>query len=345
MSNQSKEKANPVLAEFVRGNMSENLHRGSFCVVDAQGKIIASAGDVDAMVYPRSAIKSLQALALFQSGAVEKFNLTDQDLALACSSHLGEQFHVDGVKEILAKIDLTVDDLECGAHQPTHKDARYELRGRGEKPSALHNNCSGKHAGMLAVAKALGVNHKGYIEAEHPVQVLVRECVERVLDFKLSPDFCGRDGCSIPTWGAPLKSFAAGFAKMSSGSNTLPALYANAGDRLFNAAASNAKFIAGTDGFDTDAMNAFEGDLMLKIGAAGVFCGALRGKNWGFALKCDDGSMDAAHAIVAGLLNAMSVSTEETAPVLRSKMAQVSKNWRGFEVGQLQSHEDIASYF
>ncbi|MGJ8526942.1 asparaginase [Maritalea sp.] len=341
----TEQKANPVLAEYIRGNMIENRHRGAFCVVDQNGAIVGSAGDVNALIYPRSAIKSLQALALFQSGAVEKFNLNDQDLALACSSHLGEQFHVDGVLRFLEKIGATSADLECGAHAPMNKIARTALRATGAQPSALHNNCSGKHTGMLAVAKALGVSSVGYIERDHPVQVLVRECVERVLGVELTPDHCGRDGCSIPTWGAPLVSFAQAFAKMSSGSNDLPAIYANAGDRLFKAAATNAELVAGTGGFDTDAMNVFAGDLMLKVGAAGVFCGALRGRNLGFALKCDDGNMAAAHAIVAGLLSAIGGHPDAIQQVLATKTAQPEKNWRGFEVGQLQSATAIASYF
>ncbi|MCZ4271196.1 asparaginase [Maritalea porphyrae] len=345
MSEQSNMAANPILAEFVRGNMVENKHRGAFCVVDEHGKVIASAGEVDAMIYPRSAIKSLQALALFQSGAVEKFELSDQDLALACASHKGEEFHVQGVSTFLAKIGMTAADLECGAHAPFGKEARKLLRNSGQQPTALHNNCSGKHTGMLAVAKALGVDPKGYIEREHPVQVLVRECVERVLEVPLTPDHCGRDGCSIPTWGAPLKSFAHAFAKMSSGSNALPAIYAAAGDRLFNAAASNAELVSGTNGFDTDAMKAFAGDLMLKVGADGVFCGALRSRNWGFALKCDDGNMDAAHAIVAGLLSAIGGNSEKVEAVLSAQKAQITKNWRGFEVGHMQSSGEIVSYF
>lgn len=345
MTEQASGAANPILAEFVRGNMVENRHRGAFCVVDQNGDIIAKAGDINALIYPRSAIKSLQALALFQSGAAEKFDLDDQDLALSCASHLGEEFHVAGVTKFLDKIGLTAADLECGAHLPTNKAARKALLASGQQPSALHNNCSGKHAGMLAVAKALGVDTEGYIEREHPVQVLVRECVERVLNAPLTPDHCGRDGCSIPTFGAPLINFAQAFAKMSSGSNDLPTVYANAGDRLFKAAASNAELVAGTGGFDTDAMKVFAGDLMLKIGAAGVFCGALRGRNWGFALKCDDGNMDAAHAIVAGLLSSIGGNSEEIEDVLKTMKVQVSKNWRGFEVGHMQSAKEIASYF
>lgn len=345
MTVEISDNANPILAEFVRGNMVENRHRGAFCVVDASGKVLASAGDINANIYPRSAIKSLQALALFQSGAVEKFGLDDRDLALACASHQGEEFHTEGVTRFLEKIGMSAADLECGAHPPSNKAARKALTAKGEKPSNLHNNCSGKHAGMLAVAKALGVDPKGYIEKDHPVQVMVRECVATMLGVPLSPDACGRDGCSIPTWGAPIVSFATAFAKLSAGTNDLPAVYASAGDRLFNAAAAHAELVSGTDGFDTDAMKAFQGDLMVKIGAAGVFCGAIRGKNLGFALKCDDGNMKAAEAMVAALIGQITVPNEVQKKELGKRTAAVEKNWRGFEVGQTQPSAVWAQYF
>ncbi len=192
--------ANPVLVEFTRGNWVENRHRAAFCIADSSGRIVASAGDIEHPIFPRSAIKSLQALALFESGAVEQFDLDDRDLALACASHKGEPIHVDGVKRFLDKIGMKADQLECGAHVPSDKAAREAMRANGEMPTALHNNCSGKHTGMLAVAKALGVDPKGYIEQDHAVQKLVRSCVEKVVGETMSTDRCGRDGCSIPTW-------------------------------------------------------------------------------------------------------------------------------------------------
>ena len=345
MTTQQSSEANPILAEFVRGNMVENRHRGAFCLVDAEGNVVAQAGDINAAIFPRSAIKSLQALALFQSGAVDKFGLDDRDLALACASHLGEEVHVEGVTRFLNKIGMTADDLECGAHPPFSPAARKEMRSNGDAPTTLHNNCSGKHSGMLAVAKAIGADPKGYIEKDHPVQVLVRECVERVLGVSLTPDQCGRDGCSIPTWGAPLVNFASAFAKLSAGSNQLSAIDARAGERLFAAAASNAELVSGTGGFDTDAMNAFAGQLMVKIGADGVFCGAIRGRNLGFALKCDDGNKDASEAMVAALIKNATPTNEAQNMALDARLHKTAKNWRGFEVGHHQASEVWAQYF
>lgn len=336
--------ANPVLVEFTRGNWVENRHRAAFCVADSSGKIVASAGDVDHPIFPRSAIKSLQALALFESGAVDQFALDDRDLALACASHKGEPIHVEGVERFLDKIGMSADQLECGAHVPSDKAAREAMRAKGEAPTALHNNCSGKHTGMLAVAKAMGVDPKGYIEQDHAVQKLVRSCVEKVVGDTMSTDRCGRDGCSIPTWASPLRGFATGFAKLSDPNSDLPALYTQAGQRLFDACAQNAMLVAGTDRIDTDAMEAFKGQLMMKVGADGVFCGALRNSHLGFALKVDDGSVPAAEAIVAGLVASLAEASDAQKKLLAQWSHKTTKNWRGFEVGAAHLSGEFASF-
>src|SRR4051812_41192889 len=170
--------ANPILAETMRGNWLENRHRGAFVVVDDRNNIIASAGDIERPIFPRSAVKSMQALALVTSGAIDKFELTDEELALSCASHQGEDFHVAGVTSFLTHIGLSISDLECGAHAPSFAAAREKLRDSGQPPSAVHNNCSGKHSGMLAVAEALEVSTAHYVDRDHPVQLQVRAGIE-----------------------------------------------------------------------------------------------------------------------------------------------------------------------
>ncbi|MEP7241050.1 MAG: asparaginase [Devosia sp.] len=328
--------ANPILAEVTRGNWVENRHRGAFAVVDSAGAIIASAGDIDRPVFPRSASKSMQAIALFTSGAADRFKLTDEELALACASHLGEDIHVAGVTSFLSHIGLGVSDLECGAHAPTFAAAREKLRDSGQPPSALHNNCSGKHSGMLAVAEALGVPTAHYVDRDHPVQREVRSGIEFLIDQPLSVDQCGTDGCSIPTWAAPLRSFAKGFARMATGQG-LPPDVASASRRLFDAATSHPELVGGTGSLDTDVMRAFGGRLMQKGGAEGVQCGAIRDKGWGYALKVDDGNMAASQAMVASLLLAIADPDETQKQVLRRFGMQVIRNVRGFDVGVLRA--------
>lgn len=328
--------ANPVLAEQTRGNFVENRHRGAFVVSDAAGRIIASGGDGSRPVFPRSAIKSMQAMAMVTSGAIEKFALTEEQLALACSSHHGEDVHVAGVTAFLANEGLGFHDLECGAHQPSNGQAREQLRARGEVPTALHNNCSGKHSGMLSVALALGVPTSGYVEREHPVQREVRAAIEAVIGEDLSTDRCGTDGCSIPTWAAPLAAWARGFARLSTGEG-LPENIAAAGQRVFDAATRHPLLVAGTGHLDTVVMEAFRGRLMQKGGADGVQCGAIRDLGLGYAIKCDDGNMAASEAMVAALLLAFAPPDSAQRAVMEQFATRRIRNVRGAVVGEMRA--------
>jgi L-asparaginase II len=327
--------ANPELAELVRGNFVENRYRGAFAVVDADGRVIAAMGDIERPIFPRSAIKSMQALAMLTSGALRRFKMSDRELALSCASHHGEDVHVESVSAFLSHLGLSVADLECGAHPPSNAKAREALRDRGEEPSALHNNCSGKHSGMLSVALALGVPTQNYVEREHPVQKQVRAAIEAVIGEDLSEGRCGTDGCSIPTWAAPIRAFAGGFAKMATGRG-LSDEFGTAAQRIFDAATRHPELVAGTNHPDTLIMGAFGGRVMQKGGAEGVACGAIRDKGWGYALKCDDGNMAASHAMMASLLLAIADPDAEQRAVLERFARQTVKNVRGLEVGVLR---------
>jgi len=332
--------ANPILAEMVRGNWVENRYRGAFAVVDADGRIIASSGDISRPIFPRSAVKSMQALAMVTADSIGRFSLSDEDLALACASHRGEDVHVEGVTHFLEELGLSKDDLECGAHAPGDSEARRQLRERHEAPSALHNNCSGKHSGMLSVALAIGAPTLGYVDRDHPVQVRVRSAIEAVIGEKLTEGRCGTDGCSIPTWAAPIEAFARGFARMATGKGLPPDLAAGA-QRIFDAATRHPHLVAGKEQLDTVVMEAFGGRVMQKGGAEGVQCGAIRDKGWGYAIKCDDGNMDASRAMVAALLLAIADPDEKQAEVLRRWSVQTVKNVRGLDVGTVRAVEGV----
>ena len=335
---------NPVLAHLMRNNWLENRHRGSFCVSDPSGKIIWSAGDTARDIFPRSAIKSLQSVALFRSGAVERFALDSLDIAIASASHLGEPEHVRTVRNLLEKIGCSEDDFECGSHPPTDRSARKALAASGASPSQVHNNCSGKHAGMLAVARALDVPVKGYSRPDHPVQKLVRACIEDVAGVKLAAERCGTDGCSLPAWTLSLQALATGFARAATGEG-LSGQTAAATRTIVGAATSHPFLIAGTGAFDTDAMAAFGGNLMSKGGAEGVFCGSLPQLGLGYALKCDDGNMQAAETMVARLLLEIARPDERQKAFLQSRSRKTLKNWRGLEVATLAAtgFQDLAA--
>ena len=328
--------ANPILAEAVRGNWVENRHRGAYVVVDADGRIIASAGDIERPIFPRSAIKSMQALPIFARQAEGKFHHTEEELALACASHHGEDVHVATANALLTRIGLSAADLECGAHAPTNAAAREALRAAGAEPSPLHNNCSGKHSGMLSVALAMGVPTAGYVGREHEVQKAVRAAVESVIGEALTEGKCGTDGCSIPTFAAPLRAFAYGFARMSTGKG-LPDELAAAARRLFDAATTHPQLVAGTGHPDTLLMEAFKGRLMQKGGAEGVQCGAIRDKGWGYAIKCDDGNMAASHAMLASVLLKFADPDAEQRALIETLAHQPIKNVRGATVGEMRS--------
>jgi L-asparaginase II len=328
--------ANPVLAETIRGNWVENRHRGAYVVIDVDGTVIASAGDIERPIFPRSAIKSMQALPIFARHAEGRFHHTTEELALACASHHGEDAHVATASGLLTRMGLSAADLECGAHAPTNAVAREALRASGAQPSALHNNCSGKHSGMLSVALAMGVPTAGYVTREHAVQQAVRAAVEAVIGEGLTEGKCGTDGCSIPTFAAPLRAFALGFARMSTGQGISGEL-ASAAQRLFDAATSHPHLVAGTGHADTLLMTAFKGRLMQKVGAEGVQCGAIRDKGWGYALKCDDGNIAASQAMLAGMLLKLADPDAEQRALLETLAHQPIKSVRGAEVGEMRT--------
>jgi L-asparaginase II len=326
--------SDPVLVEVLRGPLIESRHRGAVAVADAHGATVLSVGDVTAPVFPRSAIKALQALPLVESGAADRFGFGDEELALACSSHSGEGGHVEGVARMLGKIGLDASALCCGAHWPLYQPAAFALAKTGA-PSALHNNCSGKHAGFLCLAGAMGVAHANYWRPEHPVQQKVRAVLEDLTGAALGPDCCAIDGCSVPTWAIPLKNLAQAFARFGSG-HGLSHRRAQAAARLRAACVRYPWHVAGTGRFCTEIMQLLGARALVKTGAEGVFCGALPEEGLGVAVKCDDGAGRAAEAVMAAILaRYLSLPASERAELWRF-VRPVVRNWNGIEVGAVR---------
>jgi L-asparaginase II len=319
--------ANPVLVEVVRGQRIESRHRGAVAVVDAAGGVVFSAGDVARPVFPRSAIKALQALPLVESGAADRYRLTDEELALACASHSGEGGHVEGVTRMLAKAGLDAAALRCGVHWP--------LSARTGMPSALHNNCSGKHAGFLCVACAMNADLGSYWQPEHPVQRAVHAVLEDLTATALPPDLRAVDGCSVPTWAIPLANLASALAKFGTG-HGLPPARALAAARLRAACAQKPWFVAGTGRFCTEVMQILGPRAYVKTGAEGVFCAALPALGLGIAIKCDDGAGRAAEAITATLIARFLPLNDAERAALARFAQPILRNWNGIEVGGLR---------
>ncbi len=324
--------ANPVLAEVTRGPMVESRHRGAVAVIAADGGRVFTLGDVDAPVYPRSAVKAIQALPLVESGAADAFGFGDREIALAQSSHNGEAGHVETALFMLSKAGLDASDLECGPHWPSRQAAGNELVKAGLRPGPEHNNCSGKHAGFLCFAVHSGLQTKGYVEPDHPVQQAIRAAMEDLTGAAHATDRCGRDGCSIPTYAVPLKALAHGFARFGTGHGLAPER-ARAAKRIFDAAVADPWRVAGTGRFCTEAMSALGSLALVKTGAEGVFCGTIPSLGLGIALKCDDGATRGAEAMMAEVLTRLLPAHGDT---LAGRRVAPINNRRGVPVGEVR---------
>jgi L-asparaginase II len=316
---------NPILAHVTRGPIVESSHRGAYAVVDRAENVVASEGDIAHPVFPRSAIKAFQCLPLIESGAATRFGLTPEEIALCCSSHNGEPDHVRVAASILHKCGVKEETFECGGHWPERMDDRTVLIKRGEGPRSIHNNCSGKHAGMIALATHLGIDPSGYVEAAHPVQQSIVAVINRHCDVDVAKAPVGIDGCSVPTWALPLQNTALGFARLiASGKNIIEAVRAHP------------FMVAGTGRFDTKIMQAVP-RLFIKVGAEGVFCGCIPHASLGFALKIDDGGTRGAEVAIARVLSELDVWTTEEREALKSFTHTTLKNWMKKEVGETQA--------
>ncbi len=325
----------PVLVELTRGDVVESAHRGAVAVADPAGAIAFALGDIDRPVFPRSAVKAIQALPLVESGAADAYGFGDRELTLACASHCGEPEHVETARAMLAKAALDGSALECGAHWPSRFEATLALAREGGAPCALHNNCSGKHSGFLCTCVHLGIDHRGYVAAGHRSQEMVREAMEAVTGAPHVEDNQGMDGCSIPTYAVPLRSLAHGFARMVTGVG-LPERRAAAARRLVTACMAEPFYVDGTDGADTRLMLAAPGRVFVKTGAEGVYCAAVPELGLGIALKCDDGAGRAAQAMVAAVLARLLRGDRDLSETF-SKMARPPLlNRNGFVVGEVR---------
>lgn len=331
----------PVRVEVWRGAALESQHSGSVAIVDASGALHTAYGDVERPVFPRSAVKLLQALPLVASGAAQTYGLTDAELALACASHNGEPAHMDAAQAWLSRLGLSAEHLECGTQWPAREPVLRALVARGGVAGPLHNNCSGKHCGFLCLACHMAGGRdaaafaRGYVEPEHPVMREVAHALEIATGQDLARAPRGVDGCSIPTYALPLRALALSFARIGAGVG-LPADIAAAGARLRRAVAQAPFMVGGTDRFDTVVMQALGERLCCKVGAEGVYCASLPELGLGVALKIDDGASRAAEAVMAELALRLLGSQGAAQALLQGLAAPVLRNWRGTAVGHLR---------
>ncbi len=321
---------NPTLIEVTRGPLLESFHTGALAVVSATSGVLLSLGDTRRDVYPRSAIKSLQALPLVESGAADRYGYGDAEVAMACASHTGTQQHTKVAEAMLAAVGLTEADLGCGRHPPLGAKAARELWRTGGEPTQLHNNCSGKHAGMLATARHMNLPIEDYWHADHPIQQRVLEILCQLSGRDLGTEVMGLDGCSLPNWAMPLETMAEIFAKLVSGKG-VDAQRAAAFRRIMQACWAEPDLVAGPARADSVVMARLPGRVFIKTGAEGVYCGGFPEHEVGFALKIDDGTTRAS----AG--TAMAIVEHVLPEAVGLMHRDVLKSWRGIEVGTIRT--------
>lgn len=324
-----------LLVEVTRGNLVESRHQGDIAIVDHTGRILWQIGDPERVTYARSSAKPLQALPLVESGAADYFQMTDEELALCCASHSGEDVHVSRVRAFLQRIGIEESCLQCGAHPPYHAPSYETLLQTGVTPTSIHNNCSGKHAGMLAMAKYLNADLNTYREVDHPLQQLIIRAVSEVCEIDRADIELGVDGCGVPVFGLPIRNLALAFAKFVK-PDALPEKRAKAMRRIARAMMTYPNLVAGTERFCTSLMGAGRGSLLGKAGAEGVYCAGVADRGIGLCVKVDDGNARAAYPSIVEALAQANLVAPTVISELESFHHPIVRNHEGTVVGSLR---------
>jgi L-asparaginase II len=295
-----------LTVESTRGGLIESVHRVSAVVVDSKGKTLASAGDVGFSTFIRSAAKPFQAVPLIDDGVIERFAITEQELALACGSHSSERSQVDRVRALLGRLALTEGDLACGPHRPLGRDL-IVLEGtrRGAAldladPSPAASNCSGKHAGMLALARHHGWDTRGYHRKGHPVQDRARAELARASGVPEGQIGEAVDGCGVVAFAIPLDTLARAYAALVTSAR--PAY-----QKIAAVMMRHADMVAGQHRLCTELMRLYPDRLLVKVGAEGVYAAAIVDRGLGIALKVEDGNGRAAMVALMAVLDQLGV--------------------------------------
>ena len=332
------------LVEVKRGSITESRHRGHIVAVEPDGTIMASLGFPQYVTFLRSSAKPFQALPLLVSGAADRFGFTDREVALACGSHNGEPIHTELASSMLRKIGLGPEALRCGAHEPYGAEAAHELRSRGEQPNVLHNNCSGKHAGMLAVAIHLGAPTGNYDSPENQVQKAIADTMAKFSDVAVTDMAVGIDGCGAPIFGITVKAMALAYARLVSPPESFDKATRNACERIVRVMTTYPELIGGTsDRLDTELMRAAPGRLISKVGADGVYtAGIVPCDEWpnglGLALKIEDGDDKRARPpVVIESLRQLGVLQDESLEAVSKYAFFPVRNRRGDLVGEVRA--------
>lgn len=332
--------SNPILVEIYRNKVLESFHRGSICVVDKDGEIIFSEGDVNQICYPRSAMKFLQVLPLIENGGMEKFNFSLEEIAIMCGSHNAEEEHLRVVNSILNKIGLNKEKLFCGPQYPTSKKVADELIRRNQNPQHIHNNCSGKHAGMLALCISLGFTTEDYINPNHPIQKLILETCLEMYEYEKEKIIIAKDGCSAPIFSIPIYNQALGFKNI-----VYPEKFSdkrkNACKIVIEAISKYPFMVAGSNRYCTDMMKICAPQIIGKTGAEGIFCLGLTEKKLGVCIKIDDGKMLPQYNVAQAFIEATNIFSIEKSQPLHHYIEDELLNFNKFVTGEIKVRDGL----
>jgi L-asparaginase II len=316
--------AKPLEVALLRGMAIESRHRVHALVSDAEGSLLHQWGDPGLPVFPRSAVKFIQAVSWVAQGGFGP-EVGEDELAIACGSHTGEPFHIEIVERWLGAIGLDQGALECGAHEPGNKASARALARAGKEPCPVHNNCSGKHCGLLTACLAQGWPIAGYSSYDHPVQAQIRSALGSFLGLDLKEVPWGIDGCGIPTYAAPLGAMATAMAKTADPSS-LDSQIQEALGRILAAVRHRPELIGGSGNFSSQVVAETEGRVFAKVGAEGIYGAWIPSQGVGIALKCEDGAGRAAEAALASVLRELGFPLSFYSPLVT--------RWAGEVVGQ-----------
>lgn len=324
------------VVEVQRAGLKESAHNGFIVVVDDTGRILHAIGNPNEIVFARSAAKPLQAIAILDHGAAEKYGFQPEEIALMCASHNGEAIHVNAVNKMLNKLSLANSDLTCGIHMPFHRASTDEMTRNQIAATTLHNNCSGKHAGMLALAKTLDVPTMNYAQPEHPVQVEMRHVVAEMAEMSDDQLTIGIDGCGVPVFALPLAKLATAYARLGTG-HACSDIRKKSTAVILDALRQHPEFLAGDDRYDTLLIRTTSGRIIGKMGAEGVFALCIPSQKIGIGFKIEDGNFRALYPTVTETLRQLGYLSDEEHAALLNWHPSVIRNHAGTEVGLIQT--------
>jgi L-asparaginase II len=335
-----------ILAQVIRGETVESIHRGHLLIIDGEGQEIVNIGDAETLAFIRSSAKPFQVLPFLMSGGAERFGFLESEIALACASHSGERIHTTIAEKMLKKVGLAESDLRCGAHLPFNEARAEEMIRATEKPTQLHNNCSGKHAAMLGFAKLIGADLKTYDRPENPIQQAILRTVADFCETPANEIPVAVDGCCAPNFALSVRAMAKGFLKLVFPPESFDAELREACRRVREAMMNYPELVGGTERLDTLLMQAARGKFVSKIGAEGVWlCGVLPSPRWtkglGIAMKIEDGDDKRARAVISvEVLRQLGIFAEKT---LTNYSPLPIKNRRGETVGRVEASFVLAA--